>query len=145
MSSISEPKRPLGRVLLVDDDRAIRTSLSAILKEEFTVRAVESPAVGRALISIEHFDVVVTDFDMPAQDGISFLDYLDKHHPATVGILLTGRIAHAKVNNAQKDWARYRVLLKPVDPIALIATIRTSLHIARLRQSTGRLSTRLNR
>lgn len=145
MGSIQEKKQRIGKILLVDDDHGIRVSLSAILKEDFLVQAVESCAAARALLALQYFDVVVTDFEMPAQDGLSFLDYIHREHPATVGILLTGRAAHAKVSHAQKDWARYQVLIKPVDPVALIATLRTGIHIARLRQSTGRLSNRLNR
>lgn len=144
-SSSSSEHRPIARVLIVDDDRAVRISLAAVLDNEFIVQAVESSVAGRALVDSVHFDVVVTDFEMPGQDGLSFLDYIHQKNPATVGILLTGHVAHAKVNSAQKNWARYKVLIKPIDPLALIATVRASVHIARLRRSTARLSGRLNK
>lgn len=140
-----ESQKSQGRVLIVDDDGGIRRSLSAILQEEFRVRTASSCDTARALLGREPFDVVMSDFEMPVQDGLSFLDYVQRQYPATVGLLLTGRAEHAKVNKAQKEWSRYRVLLKPVEPQSLISTIRTSFHVSRLRQSTGRLSNLINK
>ena len=70
-----EQKR--SRILLVDDDPALRESLQIILKNDFNVKAVESGTIALDTLlntsRSDRFDVVLLDVMMPGVDGIEIL------------------------------------------------------------------------
>jgi CheY-like chemotaxis protein len=58
------------RILLVDDDKAVRETLEAILEmEQFEVSAAGSVAEALHLIDTESFDALVSDLHMPGAGG----------------------------------------------------------------------------
>jgi CheY-like chemotaxis protein len=79
-----------ARILIVDDDEAVRESLHDELVGEYEV---ETAAGGReALERLAHasYDVVISDLRMPEVNGVEVLDRAHGLHPEAVRILLTG-------------------------------------------------------
>jgi two-component system cell cycle response regulator len=67
----AESPRPC-RVLVVDDDDVVRTSLSAMLKRaHYDVEVAASGEEALRVMGITHCDIVLTDWQMPNMDGIS--------------------------------------------------------------------------
>ena len=63
------------KVLIVDDERAIRNSLGEILSDEgYTVDKAEDGTTGYEMIGKEHYDVIFCDIKMPGMDGLELLD-----------------------------------------------------------------------
>ena len=65
------------RILVVDDERAIRNSLKEILGDEgYDVDLAEDGAQGIEALGKEHYDVVFCDIKMPVKDCGEVLDYV---------------------------------------------------------------------
>ncbi|MFB6207558.1 MAG: response regulator [Haloglomus sp.] len=86
--------RDVIRVLHVDDDREFAELTGATLErthDSFTVETAGSAAEAMERLSEAEFDCVVSDYDMPGQDGIAFLDAVRAEAPDLPFILFTGK------------------------------------------------------
>ena len=87
--------KPLGRILLVDDDEFVLLSVKMLLEPHFAVvKTVNNPERIPALIDHEGFDVVVLDMNFRSGDttgnqGRFWLKKILSRHPDTQVILLT--------------------------------------------------------
>jgi DNA-binding NtrC family response regulator len=73
-----------GRVLVVDDQRNMRTTLAMMLRGSgFHVDEAEDGTQGRRLGASGDYDVVLTDVKMGDDDGIDVLRAVKESHPAT--------------------------------------------------------------
>ncbi|WP_324664689.1 ATP-binding response regulator [Haloarcula sediminis] len=82
------------RVLHVDDDPDFRELTARLLEREddrVTVTTAASPAEGREHLQSGEFDCVVSDFDMPGESGIAFLETVRADYPDLPFILFTGK------------------------------------------------------
>jgi DNA-binding response OmpR family regulator len=116
-----------AKILVVDDEKAMRLSLSEI----FTLRGaqVTAAADGREAIELlnqRDFDLMMLDLKMPGMSGMQVLEVAQKVRPGTVVILLT---AHATLDSAISALRRgaFDYLLKPCEPRALIAGVERGL------------------
>ena len=79
------------RILVVDDDAAVRDVLAAILAEEgYASAAVATAEEALATADSGPFDLVISDVKMPGADGLWLLDRLRRDHPDVAVIMLTG-------------------------------------------------------
>lgn len=116
------------RVLLVDDEPGIRTTLAAILKMHgFDVTTHGNVQDALAAMQQQQFDVLLTDLNIgePA-DGFTLVSAMRRTQPNAVNLIITGYPAfetalHA-IRNQVDDY-----LVKPADPLQLIQTIRDRL------------------
>jgi CheY-like chemotaxis protein len=102
------------RVLLVDDERSIRTAYNRLLYTKYEIRTAESGNEAiKILTAEERFAVVLCDQHMQGMVGTEFLNLCRFAVPETVRVLFTGHIdvkdAVAAVNEAEV----FRILLKP--------------------------------
>jgi DNA-binding response OmpR family regulator len=116
------------RILVVDDDEQIRTSLRAVLEfNQFKVTTAANVAEALHLIDTEHFDVLLSDLHMPgAADGFTVVSAMRHSHPDAVTLMFTGYPALKEAMSAillQAD----EILLKPMAPPTLVAQIREKL------------------
>ena len=82
---------PGRRVLVVDDEEAIRNLLQQVLQEE--AYEVVSAANGREAMTIfgrEHFDLIIADIVMPEMDGVEMLLEAKHIQPKTPAIVVSG-------------------------------------------------------
>ncbi|MFD1646642.1 hybrid sensor histidine kinase/response regulator [Haloarchaeobius litoreus] len=81
-------------VLHVDDDPAFAELVATFLRSEderMTVSTATNAAEGLALLDDGDVDCIVSDYDMPGQNGIEFLEAVREHHPDLPFILYTGK------------------------------------------------------
>jgi CheY-like chemotaxis protein len=117
-----------ARILIVDDDDVIRTSLRQILEHgDFEVVAASSVNDALRLIGSEVFDVLLSDLHMPgAGDGLTVVSAMRHSNPRAVTIIFSGFPQMKEAAEAillQAD----EILVKPMSPGALIQTIRERL------------------
>src|SRR6204780_1426698 len=118
------------RVLIVDDDETIRTSLSLILEYgDFEVVTAASVNDALKLIGSQVFDVLLSDLHMPgAGDGLTVVSAMRHANPQAVTILLSAfpemdAAAHAILMQADE------ILVKPMQVTALVEAIKLRLTV----------------
>ena len=114
-------------IFIIDDDPAIRDSLTLMLVQEgFTVRTFESAEAFLENIQTEHFGCAIVDIRMTGMDGMQLQDSLTKHHIQLPIIFLTGHGDIPMSVRAIKAGA-IDFLTKPVTREKLMASIRYAL------------------
>jgi len=115
------------KILLVDDEEAIRQSLGELLKlEGYEVTLAENGNMAVNLLQSRVFDLVLLDLKMPGMSGLEVLYWINAHVPDTKVIFLT---AYGTLESAI-EALRYGVhdyLLKPVSSQEILQSIRKAL------------------
>ena len=89
-----------ARVLVVDDEPAIRRSLAGILADEGWEAALAADGdEGLAAVRERAPDLVLLDIAMPRRDGVSVLEELRRTHPALPVVMMSG---HGTIETAVK-------------------------------------------
>jgi CheY-like chemotaxis protein len=116
------------RVLLADDDDAVRSMLQAALERDgFEVVAVASVSDALSRIATETFDVLLSDLHMPhAGDGFTVVSAMRHTHPHAVTLVLSGYPALEEALSAIRSQAD-EVLVKPIGISSLREIIREKL------------------
>lgn len=116
-----------AKILIVDDERTTRLSLSEI----FTLRGATTAVAADGqealdLIAKNSYDLIVLDIKMPGVSGLQVLETVQRVAPATVVILLT---AHATVDSAIRALRQgaFDYLLKPAQPKTIIEVVERGL------------------
>ncbi|WP_237860233.1 sigma-54-dependent transcriptional regulator [Pseudomonas sp. PGPR81] len=122
----------LIKVLLVEDDRALRQALGDTLEiGGFAYRAVGSAEEALEAVQSDAYSLVISDVNMPGMDGHQLLAHLRRQYPQLPVLLMT---AHAAVERAVEAMRQGAVdyLVKPFEPKALLSLVE--------RHAAGRLS-----
>ena len=136
------------RVLLVDDDDAVRDMMSESLKfKGFEVVAVGGVTDALKCIATEKFDVLITDLHMPnAGDGFTVISAMRHSQPAALTMLLSG---FPDVKSAMEAiiLEADEILVKPLEIKRLAELVRERLLIQKPanRESKERVSEILHR
>ena len=118
----------MPRVLLADDDDAVRNMLQVTLERDgFEVVAVASVSEALSRIATQTFDVLVSDLHMPhAGDGFTVVSAMRHTHPNAVTLLLSGYPALDEALAAIRVEAD-EILTKPIEIRSLREIIRAKL------------------
>jgi two-component system KDP operon response regulator KdpE len=114
------------RVLVVEDDREIRSLMQSSLSVEgFDVQTAVSVSEARALLQHSPPDVVVLDLGLPDGDGIELVHEVRKRH--SLPILVAGRDHQEAQKISLLDAGADDYLTKPFSVAELLARIRVAL------------------
>ena len=129
----------IKKVLFVDDEKYILNSLAKLFKSQNNIRVYTASSCKEAieLLTVNKFDVVVTDYKMPVQDGIFLLNYIKENHGNIVTIMLTGYADTDIVIEALNKDLLYRFMTKPFDIKELIQTVNDALIFSNKKKKTG--------
>ncbi|MBX2926599.1 MAG: sigma-54-dependent Fis family transcriptional regulator [Saprospiraceae bacterium] len=117
----------MAKILIVDDEGAIRRTLREIL--QFEKYDVEEAADGlEALVKIKQrsFDIILLDIKMPKMDGMEALERIQELAPDTPVIMISGHGTIETAVEAVKKGA-FDFLSKPPDLNRLLITVRNAL------------------
>ena len=120
------------KVLIVDDERAIRNSLGEILTDEgYTVDKAEDGAIGLDMACKGRYDVIFCDIKMPNLDGIEFLDKLVAEGSDTPVVMISG---HGDIETAVDCIKKgaFDFIQKPLDLNRILITIKNATEKASL-------------
>ena len=127
-----EAEQTSGKVILVDDDSQVLSSLSLLLSSyDFTVRSYNSARKALAAFQEEPADIVVTDFQMAEMNGITLLENIHEIDGDAPVILITGH-AELEMALAAVRMRAFEVILKPFDPEILIDVVRKGIACKRV-------------
>lgn len=123
----------MNKVLIVDDDRSIRLSLSIFLEREgYKVKDVASGSAALSMLREFHPDVVLTDLRLKEESGIDVLAALKERQADLPVILMTAYGTVEKAVEAMKLGA-VDFISKPFQPAEMAQLIRRTLELHQLR------------
>ncbi len=132
------------RILIAEDDRIILKGLMTTFpwaSEGFEVpEGVSNGQQALASITSRHFDIVLTDINMPLVDGIELAQIVREKSSDTIVILFTGYESFSYAKKAVKLGV-FDYLLKPVKPQVLKECLdRAKAKLQEIRQTEERLA-----
>jgi DNA-binding NtrC family response regulator len=92
-------------LLIVDDEKPTREGLRAALEDRYEVYVAEDAATGLDLLEREHFDVLLTDFRMPGEDGMKLILRAKSLPSPPICILMTAYGSEELAVQAMKSGA----------------------------------------
>ena len=126
-------------VLVVDDDRTVRETLSDFFESQgYLSRTASTASEGRHAASTHAPDVVLVDLRLPDASGLTLLEALRADDPGLGVIMLTGHGDVATAVRAMQHGA-LDFLEKPVDLETLDASVRRAAELVRLRREVTML------
>lgn len=119
----------MSRILVIEDESAIRRVLVKILSEEnenYKVEEAEDGLMGLELIKKDDFDLVLCDIKMPKMDGVEVLVAARKIKPEIPFIMISG---HGDLDTAVNTMrlGAFDYISKPPDLNRLLTTVRNAL------------------
>jgi two-component system, NtrC family, nitrogen regulation response regulator NtrX len=134
----------MSRILIIDDERAIRNALREILEyEHYQVDEAADGLSGLELAAHETYDVILCDIKMPQMDGIEVLAGLQKITDAPV-VMISGHGTIETAVDAIRKGA-YDYIAKPLDLNRLLITLRNAMDKSRLVTETKALKRKVSR
>jgi DNA-binding NtrC family response regulator len=115
-----------GKVLIVDDQADVRTLLSAVLEDDYTVLQADSGAALLKAFGGEEPDVILLDVKLPDADGLDLLPQIKKRWPDTDVIVVTGHGSFSMAVEATKRGAA-NFLSKPFENEKLLADVKCAV------------------
>lgn len=114
------------KILVIDDERAIRNSLAEILTDEgYDVEVAEDGATGLAKAESEKYSVIFCDIKMPNMDGLEFLDAIREKGIDSAIVMISG---HGDISTAVECIKKgaFDFIEKPLDLNKILITIKNA-------------------
>lgn len=135
----------MAKILLIDDERFIRSSLREILEyENYEVVEAQDGAEGLQKIRDEEFDLVLCDIKMPILDGLDVLEQVKQLERVPQFIMIS---AHGTIETAVEATKKgaFDFIPKPPDLNRLLLTVRNALEKKHLVTETKVLKKKLSK
>ncbi len=132
-------------ILIIDDEKAIRKTLTEILSfEGYKIDEASDGEDGLKRFREKSYDVVLCDIKMPKLDGIEFLQKAGEINPDVPIIMISG---HGNIETAVEAVKKgaYDYISKPPDLNRLLITIRTAMDKSSLVTETRVLKRKVGR
>ena len=134
----------MAKILVIDDERSIRNTLSDILSlEGHKVDVAEDGEQGFKKASESKFDAVFCDIKMPKMDGLEVLAKLHDSFPELPIVMISG---HGDIDTAVESIKNgaFDYIQKPLDLNRLLVTLRNALDRSTLVAETKTLKKKVN-
>ncbi len=130
----------MARILVIDDDKEIRSLLRDILEPEgYEVADAPNGRVGIKLYEQHPYDLVITDMLMPEQEGIETIAELQEKSPTVRIVAMSGGGSRGNFNVLidAKRFGATVTIPKPFGPTEVLAAVRTALQFPRRAPALG--------
>ncbi|MFH1736000.1 MAG: sigma-54 dependent transcriptional regulator [bacterium] len=131
------------RLLIADDDQEILTLLEDILESEgYQITTVKWGKAAYSALQNEHFNLLLTDLQMPDISGFQLLEMMAQEQPDLPILVITGSTSTQDAVQAIKKGA-LDFIEKPFDVKAILHTVKKALEVGRLRSESRLLAEEL--
>jgi two-component system nitrogen regulation response regulator NtrX len=130
------------KILIIDDETGIRSSLQGILEDEgYVVKTASSGEEGLVLLKDEYFGLVLLDVWLPEMGGIQVLEEVNTFEESPQIVMISG---HGSVESAVKatKLGAYDFLEKPLSLDKVVLTVKNALKQKRLEEENIQLRER---
>jgi DNA-binding NtrC family response regulator len=134
----------MSKILIIDDERSIRSTLREILEyEKYQVDDAADGAEGLQYVDKEKYDVILCDIKMPKMDGVDVLKAIIQKTDTPV-VMISG---HGNIETAVEciKLGAYDYIAKPLDLNRLLITLRNALDKSTLITETKALKKRVSK
>ncbi|MBT3741567.1 MAG: sigma-54 dependent transcriptional regulator [Polaribacter sp.] len=119
----------MSKILIIEDEAAIRRVLTKIISEEneaYHVEGAEDGLLGIEMIKNNDYDLVLCDIKMPKMDGVEVLEKAKKIKPEIPFVMISG---HGDIDTAVNTMrlGAFDYISKPPDLNRLLNTVRNAL------------------
>ena len=117
----------MKKILIIDDERAIRSTLKEILEfEKYYVEDAENGLKGIELAKQNDYDLIFCDIKMPKMDGLNFLEKIKSYEIKCPIIMISG---HGSIDTAVKTLKEgaYDYIQKPLDLNRILTSVRNAI------------------
>ncbi len=117
----------MAKILVIDDERPIRSTLKEILEyEKFEVDEAEDGQIGLGMLEKNTYDIVLCDIKMPKMDGMELLEKIQEKGFEMPVVMISG---HGNVETAVEALkiGAYDFIQKPLDLNRILVTIRNAM------------------
>lgn len=131
------------KILVIDDERAIRNSLKEILGDEgYDVDVAEDGPSGLAMVDKERYNIIFCDIKMPGMDGIEVLDKLNAEGIDSAIVMISG---HGDIETAVDCIKKgaFDFIQKPLDLNRILITIKNAGEKVSLVKETKQLKKKI--
>ena len=137
----------MPKILIIEDEAAIRRVLGKILSEEndtYTVQEAVDGLAGIEKIKNEDYDLVLCDIKMPKMDGVEVLEAIKKIKPEIPIVMISG---HGDLDTAVNTMrlGAFDYISKPPDLNRLLNTVRNALDRKELVVENTRLKRKVSK
>jgi putative two-component system response regulator len=116
-----------ARLIIVDDEEAIRTTLRRLLdRNGYVCDVAEDGERAQAAMRIQAYDLVLADMDLPGISGLDLIMQIRRDFPTTATVMVTGMDDTALANDALEVGA-YGYILKPFEPNEVLINVANAL------------------
>ncbi len=119
----------MSKILIIEDEAAIRRVLTKILSEEndsYKVEEAEDGLQGIEKVKTEDYDLILCDIKMPKMDGVEVLEAVKKIKPEIPMVMISGHGDLETAINTMRLGA-FDYISKPPDLNRLLNTVRNAL------------------
>ena len=135
----------MADILIIDDEKAIRKTLSEILSfEGYTIEEAADGEEGLKKFGLKNYDVVLCDIKMPKIDGIEFLEKAKVINADIPIIMISGHGNLETAVDAVKKGA-FDYISKPPDLNRLLITLRNAIDRTSLTAETKVMKRKVNK
>ncbi|GAB1309509.1 sigma-54 dependent transcriptional regulator [Urechidicola sp. KH5] len=137
----------MAKILIIEDEAAIRRVLSKIISEEskeYQVSEAEDGLEGIEKVHKEDFDLVLCDIKMPKMDGVEVLEKIKKIKPEVPVVMISGHGDLETAVNTMRLGA-FDYISKPPDLNRLLNTVRNALDRKELVVENKRLKKKVSK
>ncbi len=135
----------MAKILIIDDEEVIRSTLQEILEyEDYTTELAADGKEGLSMLLNNSYDVVICDIKMPKMNGLEVLAQTAEQKPDTPIIMISG---HGDVETAVEATKKgaYDFLEKPPDLNRLLLTVRNAIEKKDLVVETKKLKRKITK
>ena len=137
----------MSKILIIEDEAAIRRVLKKIISEEndaYNVEEAEDGLLGIEMIKNNDYDLVLCDIKMPKMDGVEVLEKAKKIKPEIPIVMISG---HGDLDTAVNTMrlGAFDYISKPPDLNRLLNTVRNALDTKTLIVENKRLKKKVSK
>lgn len=137
----------MSKILIIEDESAIRRVLKKIISEESKDYQVDEAAdglIGLDMIKKQDYDLIMSDIKMPKMDGVEVLQKVKVSHPEIPVIMISG---HGDLDTAVETMrmGAFDYISKPPDLNRLLNTVRNALDRKVLVAENTKLKKKVNK